>query len=222
MYFEKSQPAPASLAAKTSWRGEDVLLRLQEDFCNKCYICEAKEITSINVEHFLPHKGSEALKYDWMNLFFVCGHCNNTKLAKSVYDGILNCTNADHKVADWIKYVYDNSDFSKTKVIISEVVSKAGVTPTIELLSDVYNGIDTAHKKMESGNLRKLLGRELAEFSALLAKFYLDGDITEAERIDTSEALKLHLYKSTPFTAFKIWMIRGKESYMADFSAFLA
>jgi len=217
VYFPKSQPAPASLAAKKSWKGKDVLLRLQADFHNKCYVCEAKEITYPEVEHFIPHKGADILKYDWNNLFFVCGHCNHTKSTKKEYDGILNCTNPAHKVTDWIRYEYDIKDFPKIRVIIQEVVSQAGVEPTIKLLTDVYNGT-TPHKKIGSGNLRSILYKELAEFNNLLAKFYLDGNIEEAERTSTIESIIAHLQKDSPFSAFKIWIIRIKERYMSDFA----
>jgi hypothetical protein len=56
----RSQPAPASLATeklKTSgeYNKPDVLVRLKEDFYNKCYLCEEKAISKIEVDHFLPH-----------------------------------------------------------------------------------------------------------------------------------------------------------------------
>jgi len=220
VYFPKSQPAPASLAARTTWKDEDVMQQLQADFHNKCYICEAKEITSINVEHFKPHKGDVNLMYDWNNLFFVCGHCNNTKVAKKEYDGILDCTNPAHKVTDWIRYIYDDTDFSKIKVVIEELVSQNGVKPTVKLLEAVYNG-NTINKKMESGNLRKLLSRQLDEFSKHLAKFYLDDPITGAEKQSAIDNIISHLQKDSAFSAFKIWIIRSKEKYMEDFGQYI-
>ena len=62
IHLPKSQPAPVSLATeKTKASGryncEDVLLQIQTDFKNKCYICESKEPKAINVEHFVPHRG---------------------------------------------------------------------------------------------------------------------------------------------------------------------
>ncbi|MCP5046806.1 MAG: HNH endonuclease, partial [bacterium] len=71
-----------------------VLERVKRDFKNKCYICEYKEPPSINIEHFLPHRGDKDLKFDWDNLFWSCAHCNNTKGDK--FDNILNCTNPEH------------------------------------------------------------------------------------------------------------------------------
>ena len=60
---ERSFPAPESLAEeakKENGRGKydkpDVIERLKNDFHNKCYICEMKELQDPNVEHLLPHK----------------------------------------------------------------------------------------------------------------------------------------------------------------------
>jgi hypothetical protein len=221
----KSQPPPASLAieklkASGTYRTEDVLLRLQVDFHNKCYICEDCGITSINVEHFEPHKGDRNKIFDWDNLFFACGHCNNTKLAKAEYDGILNCTNPAHQVANWIRYsTVDDAGFSKIKVVVEEVVAQAGVAPTIALLNDVYNRQEPIIKKIESANLRKRLHNELALFNDLLAQFYLNANLSVAERQAVKDKIILHLQKHYAFSAFKIWIIRGKQTYFQDFGA---
>jgi uncharacterized protein (TIGR02646 family) len=92
IYIQKSQPAPECLAQQKDYKCGDVIPRLKADFHNKCYLCEDKGITSINVEHFIPHRGDKNLMYDWDNLFYSCGHCNNTKLAIPKFNNILNCT----------------------------------------------------------------------------------------------------------------------------------
>ena len=84
----KSQPSPECLSIEAQKKNGDykcgeVLSRIKNDFYNKCYICETQAPTTINVEHFRPHKGNVSLKFDWNNLFYACGHCNNTKLAKA-------------------------------------------------------------------------------------------------------------------------------------------
>lgn len=77
VYFKKTQPAPKSLAVEKDkksgvYNQEDVLELLQNDFENKCYICEQKAPISINIEHFKPHFSGKFwdLKFDWNNLFF--------------------------------------------------------------------------------------------------------------------------------------------------------
>ena len=66
VYFQKSQPAPN---ISRNYNTPEVLQRLKQDFKNKCYICEQKEATNINIEHFIAHQGDDSLKYDWNNLF---------------------------------------------------------------------------------------------------------------------------------------------------------
>lgn len=58
---DRSFPAPASLAAEAkkktgSYSEPDVVGRLRQDFHNKCYICELKDLQDPQVEHLLPHK----------------------------------------------------------------------------------------------------------------------------------------------------------------------
>lgn len=72
----------------------EVLDALKLIFNSKCYICENKKITSYNIEHLRPHKELNIdLKFNWNNLFLVCGHCNNIKSAR--YENILDCTEVD-------------------------------------------------------------------------------------------------------------------------------
>ena len=60
----KSQPAPACLAlekAKKSgtYNCGDTFQRLHDDFLGKCYLCEDKTATGLNIEHFKPHFGGK-------------------------------------------------------------------------------------------------------------------------------------------------------------------
>src|SRR4051812_16257856 len=119
LYFEKSQPAPPCLAAeqakaKGDYKCGNVLETLKNDFKNKCYICEYKEPETINVEHFIPHKGDNNLKFEWNNLFWACSHCNNIKLAQ--YDNILNCTTLNDDIENKLKYTFKPFPFEKVKI----------------------------------------------------------------------------------------------------------
>lgn len=83
---ERSFPAPVSLAleaqkANGSYSKPDVVKQLKEDFHNKCYICELSDLQDAQVEHLLPHLDGKypERKFDWNNLFWSCGHCNNVK-----------------------------------------------------------------------------------------------------------------------------------------------
>ena len=79
--IERSFPAPESLAVEAkklsgSYSKPDVIEKLKADFHNKCYICELKDLQDPEVEHLLPHKNGKypERKFDWNNLFWVCGH----------------------------------------------------------------------------------------------------------------------------------------------------
>lgn len=57
---KKSSPAPDCLAEQAKKADGDykcgtVLDRLKEDFCNKCYICETKAPSTINVTYEEPY-----------------------------------------------------------------------------------------------------------------------------------------------------------------------
>lgn len=70
----------------------DVIKRLKEDFHNKCYICEMKDLQDPNVEHLLLYKNGKypERKYDWENLFWSCSHCNGVKNNGKYGEGIID------------------------------------------------------------------------------------------------------------------------------------
>lgn len=212
VYFEKSQPAPASLALRKSYREEDVVSRLYADFKNKCYLCESKAPLAINVEHFTPHRGDNNLKYDWNNLFYVCAHCNNTKEmveGKKGQGGLLNCTCLEDRVDERISYHIDA--FPKTKVILAkaetpEASYSTRVENTISLLDAIYNGYNTPIKEIEAENIREALLNEISSFQELLMQL-LKTDVP-AEKDLLIEKVRDCLKNHTAFAAFKRWIVR--------------
>jgi uncharacterized protein (TIGR02646 family) len=155
----KSQPAPVCLEVEkskpssTNYRCGDVVSRCKEDFGNKCYLCEDKNITNINIEHFKPHKGDRDLMFDWNNLFYACGHCNNTKLGG--FDDILDCTDNSIKIIDRVKF--DIKPFPKEKPKITALNNDTKTINTVNLLEKIYNGTNTSTKIEECANLRERL-----------------------------------------------------------------
>ncbi|MBS2100216.1 HNH endonuclease [Carboxylicivirga linearis] len=218
VYLEKSQPAPDCLEiekekANGSYNCNGVLERLKNDFKNKCYVCESKEPHTINTEHFLPHKGDKDLKFSWDNLFYCCGHCNNTKLAKEKYDDILNCTVEQDAVDSKIKYQIN--PFPKEKVVVVPNENTERVLNTVDLLLSVYNGT-TELKTIESANIRNKLLKEIREFQNLLFEFF-DDSYEPDEKAVIKNAIIRKLRPSTPYTAFKIWIIRDNQALMDEF-----
>lgn len=219
IYLPKSQPAPACLAEEKlkssgSYNCGDVLQRLQTDFKNKCYICEEKEISSINIEHFVPHKGDKDLKFDWNNLFFACGHCNNTKLAG--FDNILDCTQTN-EVETNIKYLM--KPLPKELVELQTLTTDAKTLQTSQLLERVYNG-HTTNKIMEAANLRSKLLKEIRKFNDLLFD-YVDDTYSVEEKENFKRDITGAISDASNFAAFKRWIIRDNAYFYAEFRDYL-
>ena len=100
--IERTPTPPASLAIESQkahgiYNSEDVIFQLKQDFHSKCYLCELKDLTDIQVEHLLPHYNRRIKErvFDWNNLFYACPHCNSIKKS-SIYDEkILDCCKVD-------------------------------------------------------------------------------------------------------------------------------
>lgn len=220
IFLPKSQPAPLSLMVEKNkktgkYNEADVWERLNEDFKNKCYICEIPGPTSINVEHFRPHKNDRDLKFDWNNLFFACVHCNNTK--KDGYLGLLNCTIEEDEVDKCISYRLINQ--LEKEVELKGIRIDKRVDITIDLLEHVYNG-NTATKKLESYNLRRQLKAEIADFNYLLEK-YLERDFSILSETKLQDLIVDNLKSERGgFTAFKRWIIWDHTLLNEEFGKF--
>ncbi|WEA38042.1 HNH endonuclease [Lysinibacillus fusiformis] len=206
IYFERSQPEPDSLQIERSkingsYSSTDVLERLKSDFKDKCYICETKNPTSINVEHLIPHRGDKSLKFKWDNLFWSCAHCNNIKLAK--YDNILDCTNAEEKVEESIKLKID--PYPLTEIEVIPLRNDEKVDDTVELLKKVYNG-NTALKTIESEYIRDLLLKEILQFCNYLSELISSQTTTKKQYYYM--LVKESLDSSSPFASFKRWIVK--------------
>jgi len=218
----KSDKIPPSLSiekAKPSsknYRCERVLPQLKIDFHNKCYICEDYGPSTLNVEHFKPHKGDRELMFAWENLFLACGHCNNQKSAK--FDHILDCTNAEHPILEWIKF--EIKAFPKEKAKITALSQDPLVLQTVELLTIAYNSENTELKMGEAANIRERLIKEILEFSKLLME-YNEPTILEEEKSFYLNKIRRMLSVKSPFTAFKIWVIKDNPYLMNEFGEFL-
>ncbi len=204
---DRSFPEPQSLKTEKlkvsgKYNSEDVLERLVEDFFNKCYLCEEKEISGINVEHLKPHKGDIDKKFQWKNLFLVCPHCNNTKLENE--DEILDCTNSSHKIYDWIEYNF--TSFPKTKVELKIINNIDIVNNTVTLLDKIYNG-STVNKKFEADNIKKKIMREIQSFENLIFEYVYNS------KKELVEEIKEKLSRKSAFSAFKRWIIKNNTRY---------
>ena len=216
IYFEKSQPAPASLAIEKAkengtYRTDEVRERLSVDFKNKCYICEFRA-TSLRIEHFKPHRNNVNLKFDWNNLFWACEHCNSIKGDKDIYDSILDCTDKSHDVENKLKLICHPFP---TKRVDIQLIEHSDVTKnTQHLLFAVYEGT-TDLKKKEADNIRFHLFSEFDRFNYLLSEYWKSED--EDTKNEYFEKIKIELGSSSNFTAFKRCIIKDNPKLKAEF-----
>ena len=220
VYFNKTYPAPLSLDQECdkvngSYKNEDVLEQLYNDFHNKCYICESQGIESINIEHFAPHRDIYKIrKYNWSNLFWACSHCNQIK---SSIEPLLNCTVYKDNIDGNIRYYIDD-DLNENKIIIKPISNTIEVLNTVDLLIKVYNGT-TIQNKFQAREKRNKLYDELCDFTNFLKKYNLTEDIKKKKQL--SATIKDELSNKSAFTAFKRWIIRDNPKLLQEFNLYL-
>ncbi|MBU3204401.1 hypothetical protein [Clostridium algidicarnis] len=187
----------------------EVVKALNKDFHNKCYLCESKNLKAINIEHFRSHGGDKELMFNWQNLFLSCSHCNNIKLDK--YDNILDCTKVD---VDELLCFRKKGQYGWEEVIeVTILVNNEETKSTVELLEKIYNGT-TQMKILESSNIRKELRNEILDFIKAINEYYsAEGEDKE----DAKFLIKRNLKASSPFAAFKRWIIRDNKENLLEF-----
>jgi hypothetical protein len=149
--FNVTRPstAPASIA-RNQYNKEDVLAALQPMFFDKCYLCERDEIQDVEVEHFVPHKNDEALKYDWDNLYYSCSRCNGIK--SSTHINLLDCASSDD-VGCMISCLMPSVPGGDVKVEATSAAPCVNTTNTITLLEKCYNLDNTALRSISRDSL---------------------------------------------------------------------
>lgn len=159
---ERSFPALASLGIESkkvsgSYFEPDVTKQLKEDFHNKCYICEIKDLQDPEVEHLLPHKNGKypERKFDWNNLFWSCGHCNKVKNHQKYDEGIIDCCKQDPEEVIYFRLKGDNVDVgAKNKDDLKAVL-------TAMLVQEVFNIKNTGMRIYKSDMRLRELSKEM-------------------------------------------------------------
>jgi hypothetical protein len=163
-------PCGVEIKSELDYRKDPVFSLIKDDCHNKCYICEEKSNTSLQVNHRVSQSFDSSRKYEWSNLLLSCGHCNRVK--GNHYNGILDCTQVDPE--DYISLSLETGLYGK--VVIGKIKEDEGVDETICLLKKVYNGESTAILKAECGNLRRHILDEIQMFQQLLDEFAEESD----------------------------------------------
>ena len=203
MFFVNRDPQLPNSLSKTikDYRTEEVITKLNEMFFGKCYLCEKDNISDIEVEHLIPHKNNENLKYDWNNLFYSCSRCNSIKGTK---EKILDCTNID--VSKAIELRCPSSDSDPVIVNLGLFGESEEILATKELLEECYNNRSTAIR----GISRQALIDEIIKHYAcwLDLKLKLRNNLLSTrEEKEILEKLEKMCQSNYPFSAFWKWHI---------------
>lgn len=216
--IERSFPAPSSLAKEAaknngSYEKPDVVERLREDFYNKCYICELKNLQDPQVEHLLPHKNGKykERKFDWNNLFWVCGHCNGVKNQEKYNKGILDCCKTDPELK--IIFRLKQNDI---ELLSQAVVPDAETVRTMELIQEVFNLKNTGLRIYKSNMRLRELQKEMNLLFDNLEKLKKEPGSGLVLR-----KLRVLLRREAAFAAFKRCYIREHLSDYPELSVFI-
>ncbi|GGW35190.1 hypothetical protein [Vreelandella hamiltonii] len=207
----RSPEIPASLATQRSYAEEDVLLKLKEIFHDKCYLCEIKDPTSINVEHFYAHQGDNNKKFDWNNLYYVCGRCNNIKLAK--YNNLIDCADPGYDAFRLVKHLPPHTPY-QSKLIIEAMNDDDKTTETAALLDEIYNTDKTINKKITGRYLRRKIFSRYNRFLELV-NVHIDDELSQEVKDDALMRLRNLVSKKQEFSAFIRWIVI-EDDYLLD------
>ena len=173
--------------------------RLKRDFHNKCYICEMKDLQDPNVEHLLSHKNGKywERKFDWENLFWSCGHCNNVKNNSKYDTGIIDCCRKDPEKYLYFKLENDNVIIDM-KDVNDEIYERTAL-----LITETFSLKNTGMRVYSSDERLKLLQKEMNILYGQLNKLHSNPD----SKI-TMRTLRSLLRRESAFAAFKRSYVR--------------
>ena len=200
--LQKTTTAPASLANKKRYDGDDVKDLLAKDHYDKCYICERQRTTDFQIEHLHSQEHYPNERYNWENLFFACSYCNGRK--SSSFDGIATPTKEaiEEKIVQTLNY--NKADFAADDT--SEAIQQ-----TVALLNRIFNGKNRMRDFKEE--------RFFEEFLSKMNKFeQAINDYLSTPTPETKQVIKELLSIKEEFLGFKYWVIKNNSTLSAEFS----
>lgn len=209
---QRSYPAPESLEIEAqkpngSYSCDDVVERLKDDFHNKCYICGIDQLQDPQIEHLLPHMNGKYVqrKFDWNNLFWACGHCNNVKNQKKYQDGIIDCCKEDPE--ERLSFELENEE---VKVEAIDKEDKKAIL-TAELIMEVFNLKNTGMRVYKSEHRYKELNLEMNILYDALEELK-----KSPKSAFLSRKVQALLRRESRFAAFKRNYIRDNKGYYPE------
>lgn len=198
----RSYPEPISLARNVSYKDADVIDALRAMFFDKCYLCEQASLSNPEVEHFVPHGHTAALKFGWGNLFYSCRRCNGIKSNSHI--NLLDCTIVGTNVSEEIVHYAGNAEVGEIVVKAASANPSQQTINTVKLLNKCFNGENTALRKVSKESLMEKLLIELNNFRPLrdvLAQRLSTPDEVQSSKQTLSQMCSV----SYPFSTFWKW-----------------
>jgi uncharacterized protein (TIGR02646 family) len=182
------------------YRSEEIVTALRAMFYGKCYLCEV-EVADPVVEHFLPHEGDAAKKYDWNNLYYACHRCNGIK---STATDILDCCDAAVDVSRAIKCLCPS--IPESNVMVEAQHADPKTQNTAALLDRCYNEGNTGIRGISRATLHERLFESYCKFIAH-RRVLKSRDSLQSQRDEAKEHLTNMTKASYPFSVFWRWHI---------------
>ncbi|MDR1591936.1 MAG: hypothetical protein LBS16_03505 [Prevotellaceae bacterium] len=197
--FNVTRPHPGP-DCSTDYRSKETVTALREMFFGKCYLCE-DEVSDPVVEHFMPHEGDPAKKYDWNNLYYACHRCNSIKGTTSE---ILDCCDSTTDVSQAVKCLCPS--VPNEAIVVENQQDDAKTQNTARLLDKCYNEDNTGIR----GISREALHEKLFEYYCKFIsnrRTLKNHDASPAEKEKAKEHLMQMKDVSYPFSVFWKWHI---------------
>ncbi len=208
---ERLSPPPASLKLHRSYNERDVIEQLKAVFHDKCYICELKGLQDGIVEHRIPHKGDEALKFDWDNLFWACHHCNEWKNRGDIEYHVIDCCHDDPE-----SHLRCGYDPYSSIVVVKPKDQEISSVRTALLIENVFNGTNTGIRSNAKGQRMRALQEEWNTFHRLLESYRANK--TKVNRRKVTSRLR----RESAFASFKRDYIREHRSEYPELQEFVS
>jgi len=196
----RNVPAPQCLS-RNVYNHRSVVSALENIFYGKCYLCEQGNLMDPEIEHFIPHRGVDSIKYDWGNLFLSCGRCNSIK--SDIHLDLLDCTKHIDVFAEII-HVAGNAITSGVQVYPRKKRPSRQVINTVRLLNECFNSTSTGLRGISKANLMEMLQEELFYFTGWRMQL-VSNRSTAAEIIEAKDKIRPMCAVSYPFSVFWRW-----------------
>jgi protoporphyrinogen oxidase len=139
-------PAPASLAAKTSYRNDDVIDALYHVFRKKCYLTEKvfDSLREMEIDHFIPQNEEADLIHVWRNLYPIDNKANKQRPKTVPVGGYLDPCDPADDVEQEILYIVE---FGGNALFKPRDSTNQKAVNTADLLNRVHRDLKEAISK---------------------------------------------------------------------------